>query len=248
MLKDGHPLRFGASVLLTILLVHAFDFFLHEYAHACMAWLMGWKDNAFALNYGSLRIDNILMQQQIDENVDYAPIFTSGHSWQAACIAAAGPLLANGGTALACDVWLARLNRTGSSANGLIWWLVWIDAFATFNVWSYAPLRVLTSHGDMALLAQGLGISTYGLFPIVTLYAGWLVYRFALRALPDAQRHLYPVDQRLTFSTTVLATSFGFFSVVGLGGAYGAWSALLCMASLFLFLPTLLSMQRTPEV
>ncbi|MBM9402850.1 hypothetical protein JUN65_14810 [Gluconacetobacter azotocaptans] len=244
-------MQFGFLVLVSILVVHAIDYLLHEYAHSFMAWILGWKRDPFALNYGTASIDNILFQQQIDENVEYGPIFAGHHGWQAALIAAAGPLFANGGTALICHSLIMRVGtiRAGRSTNrgtvtaASLWWLIWIDAFATFNVWSYAPLRTLTTHADMALLAQGLGISVWLLFPLVTSYAGWLVYRMSYRALPTVQASLYPDDQRLTLSMTVLAVSLGFFSVSGLGGNYGVWSALMDMASLFLLLPALLAGQ-----
>ncbi|GAA4504226.1 hypothetical protein [Gluconacetobacter tumulicola] len=174
MRTAGRSLRFGSAVFLSMLLAHAFNYFLHEYAHSFMAWLLRWKADPFALNYGTASIDNILLQQQIDENVDYGPILASGEGWQAALIAAAGPLLANGGTALLCHRLIVRAVRPAA-----LWWLVWVDAFSTFNVWSYAPLRVLTTHGDMALLARGLGVSVWVLFPFATSFAAWLLWRLA---------------------------------------------------------------------
>ncbi|WP_183009750.1 hypothetical protein [Gluconacetobacter dulcium] len=241
----GHMLGFGVAVLGSVLLAHAFDFFTHEYAHAFVAWGLGWKGDPLALHYGTAAIDNILLQQQIDENVDYAPIFASGRGWQAALIAAAGPLLANGGTALICHrLIMGLIGRAGRPV--VLWGLVWVDAFSTFNVWSYAPLRVLTSHGDMALLARGLGISVWGLFPFVSAFAVWLVWRFACRALPVAQARLFPVDRQKIFSMTVLAVSLGFFSIPGFLGGYGPFCAVLGMVSVFMVLPVLLAAQQEP--
>ncbi|GAA4481804.1 hypothetical protein [Gluconacetobacter asukensis] len=232
-------LRFGVAVFLSMLLAHMFNYFLHEYAHSFMAWVLQRKENPFALHYGSASIDNILLQQQIDEDVDYEPIFASGRGWQAALIAAAGPLLANGGTALVCHRMIMRCVHPRA-----LWWLVWIDAFSTFNVWSYAPLRVLTSHGDMALLARGLGVSVWVLFPFVTSFAGWLVWRFACHALPLAQKRLYPGDARTMFSMVVLAVSVGFFSISGLLGSYGSLCAVLGIVSFFLVMPALMAAQQ----
>ncbi|WP_182998292.1 hypothetical protein [Gluconacetobacter sacchari] len=192
-----------------------------------------------ALHYGTAAIDNVLLQQQIDENVDYGPIFASGGGWQAALIAAAGPLLANGGTALLCHRLIVRAVRPAA-----LWWLVWVDAFSTFNVWSYAPLRVLTTHGDMALLARGPGVSVWVLFPFVTSFAAWLVWRFAFRALPLAQKRLDPDDGRSSFSMVVLAISVPFFSMSGLSG-YGPFCAVLATVSFFMMMPVLMAAQRT---
>ncbi|WP_173582443.1 hypothetical protein [Acetobacter musti] len=234
----AYPLLFGTAVFLSVLTAHAFNFFFHEYAHSFMAWGLGWKADPFALDYGTPTIDNILLQQQISENVDYTPIFASGHGWQAALIAAAGPLFANGGTAIACNSLLARTHRPG-----WLWCLVWTDAFATFNVWSYAPLRTLTTHGDMALLAAGLGISTWLLFPFVTAFALWLVIRFSCHALPVAQDRMFPRTAQRTLSTTVIAVSLGFFSIAGLAPQYGLASVLLSVASLLFLMPVLIAAQ-----
>ncbi|MFS3135267.1 hypothetical protein ACLRDC_07745 [Gluconacetobacter sacchari] len=125
-----------------------------------------------------------------------------------------------------------------------LWWLVWVDAFSTFNVWSYAPLRVLTTHGDMALLARGLGVSVWVLFPFVTSFAAWLVWRFAFRALPLAQKRLDPDDGRSSFSMVVLAISVPFFSMSGLSG-YGPFCAVLATVSFFMMMPVLMAAQRT---
>jgi len=80
-------------LLLTVALLwtaHAIAFFAHEYAHSTLAWLLGWKANPLALNYGHLTLSNLLAQFDIDENVNYAPIFAAGHDHQAGLIAAAG--------------------------------------------------------------------------------------------------------------------------------------------------------------
>lgn len=241
----GYMLGFGGAVLISVLFAHAFNFFAHEYAHAFVAWGLGWKGDPLALHYGTGAIDNILLQQQIDENVDYAPIFASGCAWQAALIAAAGPLLANGGTAMICHRLIMGLIGRATRPIAL-WGLVWVDAFSTFNVWSYAPLRVLTSHGDMALLARGLGISVWGLFPFVSAFAVWLVWRFACHALPAAQARLFSADRQKIFSMTVLAVSLGFFSIPGFLGGYGSFCAVLSVVSFFMVLPVLLAAQQEP--
>lgn len=87
---------FTFFMIIIILVAHALALFSHEYAHSFTAWLLGWKTNPLALNYGELTPINILAQIQIDENVGYDPIFAGGHGWQAAMISAAGMLIGNG--------------------------------------------------------------------------------------------------------------------------------------------------------
>lgn len=56
------------------------------------AWLLGFKANPLAINYGKhpLQLSNILLQQQVDEGVDYPSIFNNGHGLAEAAIALAG--------------------------------------------------------------------------------------------------------------------------------------------------------------
>ncbi len=92
----GNDLRFAVLTVGSLLLTHALAFFLHEYSHAVTAWLLGFKSNPLDLNYGHLELSNILLQQEIDENVDYKPIFDGGHGYAAAAIALAGAAMGNG--------------------------------------------------------------------------------------------------------------------------------------------------------
>ncbi|MCQ9156089.1 hypothetical protein [Acidomonas methanolica] len=248
------PLGAGGAVLVSVLLAHACDFFLHEFAHSFTAWGLGWMADPLALAYGPPTIDNILMQQQIDDNVDYGPIFASGHGLQAALIAAAGPLLANGGAAILCDRLLLVLTRgTQTPGRGkilLLWSLTWVAAFNVFNVWSYAPIRALATHADMALLARGLGVPGWVLFPFVTGFALWLAIRFSCVSLPRVQSSFARRSWATArpgagrwgrmFGPVVLAATVPFFSMSGLGGTYGLAAILMSYASLFFLVPALI--------
>jgi len=239
----GEAVTFGAIVLISVLGAHALDFFLHEYAHATMAWALGWKADPLALHYGHATLDNILLQQQIDENVAYGPIFASHHGGEAALIAAAGPIIANSGAALLCNRAIEAMARQTAHTAGrkaVIWGMTWIAAFNVFNLWSYAPLRVLTDHGDMALIAQGLGISRWVMFPFVTCLALGLVLRFVTATLPRAQRGVGFGPLGRWLGLAVLLTAAPFFSMAGLAGDYGTASAVLGIVSLFGFAPALL--------
>ena len=77
-------------------LAHALGYLVHEYAHSFVAWLLRYKANPLALNYGHLSLDNVLTLGDIDENVDYDPIFAAGRGPLASLIAVAGVLFGNG--------------------------------------------------------------------------------------------------------------------------------------------------------
>ncbi len=245
MKKMALPYTYGIIVFISVIFSHAIDFFLHEFAHSFTAWAMGWKDNPFALNYGQPTIDNILMQQQIDENVHYAAIFASHSGIQGALIAAAGPLIANGGGSIICGYILCILGKQPLQTfwrRTCMWFFTWLMAFNVFNVWSYAPLRALSSHGDMALIAEGLGIPSWFIFLSATGFAFWLVHWYVRNILPVV--HMYFSDFYFggVIGGTVLGTTIPFFSIVGIIGNYGLLSALMCLASLFFFTPAMLAM------
>ena len=63
---------------------------VHEYAHSFTAWLLHFKANPLALDYGHLNLNNLLFQDDIDENVDYAPIFAAKRGSSVALIAVPG--------------------------------------------------------------------------------------------------------------------------------------------------------------
>ena len=63
---------------------------VHEYAHSFTAWLLHFKANPLALDYGHVNLNNLLFQDDIDENVDYAPIFAAERGSSVALIAVPG--------------------------------------------------------------------------------------------------------------------------------------------------------------
>lgn len=123
--KSSTPWLPGRSwplfVVLTIVVhwvIHAIAFFAHEYAHSFSAWLLGWKTNPLALDYGGLNTGNIVAQ------VD--PIFAAHHDVQAAFIAVAGMAIGNGLTYLLSRWGYRRARKDGrvpgrSPLSGYAW-------------------------------------------------------------------------------------------------------------------------------
>ncbi|MBB2202106.1 hypothetical protein HLH28_11085 [Gluconacetobacter tumulisoli] len=215
-----------------VLLAHAIAFFLHEYAHSFTAWALGWKPNPLALHYGRLTVANVLFQSEIDEDVNYTPIFAGHHDASAALIVLAGLFLGNACLYGLC-VLLAGIARCRTR------FLFWLGLMGAANVWSYAPIRTLTTHGDMAYLAQGLHLSVWVLLPIVTLPSLLISYSFFFGFLPPLWTSLF--GNRATqavFSAGMIGfLYFGFFGGAGLFGNYGPIPALVSAASWLLLLP-----------
>lgn len=71
------------TVLLPLIIIqvwaaHVVAFFAHEYAHAIVAWLLGWKHDPFDIDYAKPSIGVFLIQLGINQNVDEGPIFAAG--------------------------------------------------------------------------------------------------------------------------------------------------------------------------
>lgn len=231
-------MRIAILTSVMLLVTHAIAFMLHEYSHAFVAWLLGFKNNPFELHYGHLSIANILLQQDIDENVDYAPIFASGHGFAAAAIAFAGPGLGNGVLYCVCS-WLLR-RRATAAGSGLF--LFWLALMACGNLWSYAPIRTITTHGDMALAERGLGISPWLMFPFVTGIAVCAGVHFFRVVLPRVVAQVGDAHPKLGSFIAAVACFiyFGFYGSPALVGHYGATSALMSILSLFVLFPVVL--------
>lgn len=236
----GTDLRFAAWTVLALLVVHAIAYFLHEYSHSTTAWLMGFKTNPLAITYGPFDMSNVLLQQDVDENVDYGPIFASGHGLQVALIALAGPGIGNGLLYVVVAVVLTRQASRMRPAGVLF--LFWLGVAASANLWSYAPVRTITTNGDMAHAARGFGISAWTLLPFVvlpSLLACWHLFR---RLLPRVLGRTCEGDPlRGAFvAATACAIFFGFYGSPALFGHYGAVSAVVSILSIFAALPLML--------
>jgi hypothetical protein len=230
-------LRLAVLTSLALLITHAIAFFLHEYSHAVVAWLLGFKSNPLAINYGHLNLANVLLQQEIGENVDYDLMFATGHGFDVAVIALAGPGVGNGLLYLICALALKSQASRMQLSNVLL--LFWLALMASGNLWSYAPVRTITTHGDMGIAARGLGISPWTLFPFVVLPSLLAAWDLFCRVLPLVLDKVCGSDQlRRAFVTAITCfIFFGFFGSPSIGGDYGDVSAVFSIASLFLLFP-----------
>jgi hypothetical protein len=165
---------FGVTTFFLVLITHAIAYMTHEYSHTFMAWSLGSMGNPLALDYGHPTLYNFVFLGEIEDNVSYDPIFSSGHGVYAAIIALAGPFLGNG----ALYFLLYRLAKTNLAASSRIAlsFIYWLSLMCAANIWSYVPIRALTTHADIALAAQGLHISTWVLFPFLICPSLYLVY------------------------------------------------------------------------
>ncbi|MDE1178649.1 MAG: hypothetical protein PW789_18905 [Edaphobacter sp.] len=208
-------LRFGLILVAQLWLAHAMGYLVHEYAHTVVAWVLGHKANPLALDYGHLDAVNLLIQAEIDENVDYAPIFAAGKGAHAALIAVAGVLFGNG----LCYL-LSRRLYGRFLAQGRRWLTLFFFLLCLMNVGNfiaYVPCRTFTTHADMATVAKGLNISPWWIAMVMGLPFCVAVWHFLAKITPEAVRFIAPESQRTQIGLALLAV-FMIFRFYGSSG------------------------------
>ena len=219
------------------LVAHALAYLTHEYAHSVTAWALGWMEKPFGIDYGPATVYNFIFLGDVSDNVQYDPIFASGHGVAAATIALAGPFLGNGLLYFAVSALASR--RSVNSRHYLSMFLYWLALMCAANVWSYVPIRAITTHADIALAAKGFGISTVALFPFVMLPSAIITGHFLTR-LFRAHYQRIAAGSIVNFVVLTAFTGFWYFSFFGgdgIGGSYGLVSQVLSIASRYLLFP-----------
>jgi hypothetical protein len=209
------PWLFGLFII-QIWAAHALAFFPHEYAHSIVAWLLGWKVNPLDLDYAHPTIVVLLFQLGINQNVDEAPIFASGHGVDAALIAAAGIVIGNAIVSLG----LARLGWHHAIAKGRRRWAMlayWVTAASVGNLLSYVPLRVFVANGDIGSVVRGLHVSPWGVLVVLGVPTLVALIWFVVRVAPSSLRKLWPDDARARAAAALFTGAF-VFGFYGLGG------------------------------
>lgn len=217
VLKKNTPgnLKFALITFLLVLLTHAIAFLAHEYSHSFLAWILGFKENPLALDYGRPTFRNIILLGDVEENVDYNKIVDGGNGIWGGIIALAGAGIGNGLLYFAC-YWSTNLKRIKAS-RAVTTFLYWLSLMGAANLLSYAPLRVITTHGDMAIAARCFGISTWLLFPFVTAGTLLVMYHFFTRMFPKVYQQVAAGSgNNLIFM--IVATSYWYFGFFGSDG------------------------------
>ena len=217
-------------------LTHALAYLAHEYAHSFVAWALRCKANPLALNYGGLNLNNVIFLDDIDENVDYAPIFAAGHGPIAAGIAVSGVLLGNGLFYLLSRRLYTAAKKRGHRMLALFTFLLCLMNVGNFI--SYVPARTFTTHADMVTVQQGLNISPWWVAIVLGIPFCAAMGHFFAAMLPDAMRFLFPDTKAGQILLLVLSAymAFKFFGGSGLH-RYGEVSHWISAFSIYGLLP-----------
>jgi hypothetical protein len=222
-------IKFALLTTFLVLFTHAVAYLTHEYSHSFLAWILGFKTNPLALNYGSPTWRNIILLGDIDENVNYQQIIASGNNIWGGVIALAGAGVGNGLLYFLC-YWLCKW-RLIRSSRGAVMLLFWLSLMGAANLLSYAPLRVITDHGDMAIAASCFGVSTWLLLPFVTAGTFYLMYHFFFKMFP--QNYWQVVNgSGLNLVFVIAMTSYWYFGFFGSDG-----TTFLPIFSKYFFIP-----------
>ncbi|MGY2048308.1 hypothetical protein ACW9J6_09020 [Methylobacterium sp. JK268] len=220
------------ATLPMLVIAHHAAVLAHEFGHSFTAWLLGLKEDPLTLRWGAATVLNALTLHQIGENVDYGRAWQSGRGGAAALVAAAGPLLVNGGLYAASRAALLWHGGRSWPAVLLLFWFLFMNLA---NVYDYVPIRTFAASGDIAHLCRGLGLSPWWIYAplcpavvvaIADLYRTQVPRLFGRLALGGPARAL----------THILATTlmFGVYGLPGLRAGDPA-SILLSGTSLLAF-------------
>ena len=206
------PFRFALLTLVFVLLTHYLVVFFHEYSHSFMAWMLGYKTNPLALNYGGTSFLNVLLLSNIDENVNYTHIHAAGHPTYVSLIAFAGSGIANG-LLFAWSYFLLK-NKKVQRSFSLFYFLFLFNLMNLGNLYDYVPIRTFATFGDVHNFVVGLGISPWWVYIIIGYIIAFLVWQFFTKTLISAFIHLHMTKtaQRASLMVICVCILFGFFS------------------------------------
>ncbi len=170
-IKKITPFKLILLTLIFFILSHHLAFFIHEYAHAITAWILGYKNSPFDINYGGTSLTNLLLLTGVDQKVDNSLIYSSGHPGYVALIAFAGP-----GIILFLffvSSWL-MLNKKIFSHPYLLYFLFFFNLWCLGATYAYVPIRTFSTPGvmiDILDIEQSMNISPW----LIYFFVGYLV-------------------------------------------------------------------------
>lgn len=220
-------------------LAHALGYLLHEYAHSIAAWVLGYKANPLALDYGHLSFLNFALLSDIDENVDYVSIFRAGKGYLVSLVAVSGVLFGNS-TLYAVSRGLYSLaKKRNAQLLGLFAFLFCLMSIGNF--WCYMPVRTFTTHGDMANVEAGLHLSPWWIVTVLGVLFSLAIWHLFAKLLPDVRSFLFG-DERIPRVVLTIVSSFTLFAYYGNAGlhGYGETSHLISVFSSGLLSPVAL--------
>lgn len=192
--------------------------FAHDYAHSITAWLLGYKQFPFDINYGGATWQNILFLINSNENVNYDQITALGQNQHVALIAFAGPGIANGFLYFLTLFLLTR--QFIIRMPYLFYFFFWLNLMNLGNFYDYIPIRTFSTKGDLAHILAALNISPWYAYIIGGYLVGFAIWYFFTRTMIWAYVNLQIIAASLRAFIMILCvlTLFGYFGSAGIIG------------------------------
>lgn len=209
---------FIAITPIFVLLSHYLAVFPHEYAHSFTAWLLGYKANPLALNYGGTSLSNILLLMNMDQNVNNNMIYALGHPTHVAFIASTGMAM----NLLMFALSLRLLKKKVVQAHPyLFYFLFFFNLMNLGNIYDYIPIRTFATQGnmlDVLDIQQGLNLSPWWIYSTAGYVVAFLIWQFFTKTLISAYitLNLSSTTSRASLMIVCVCILFGYFGLPGL--------------------------------
>lgn len=163
-------LQFWLLTVVMILLAHHVMTFLHEWTHSFIAYLTGYKNAPFDIQYPT----NWITLWGIDEAVPYDQIVGESRYGLAAIIAIA-PMISGGIFFIIglCLLSFPYIQRKSWCFSFIYWWTLMEIA----EIYSYIPVRTFAPRDDIFIFLQTTKFSPWVVLIPGTLFAGWGLQR-----------------------------------------------------------------------
>jgi hypothetical protein len=198
-------------------LSHYFTVFIHEYAHAVTAWILGYKDSPLDLNYGGTSLGNLLLLMNIDQNVNNEMIYSLGHPWHVAVIAFAGP--ASTLLLYFLTFWLIGTKKIKPHAHTLLF-LFFCNLWCLAGTYAYVPVRTFTPQGvmvDILDIQQSLHISPWTIYFFIGYLVIYMFWQFFTKTMLViyAYAGISSVTARASLMIISVLVLFGYCGLAG---------------------------------
>jgi hypothetical protein len=167
-----------SKILITVLSIVASYYIavlLHEWGHGTMAWIFGYKETPFDVEYGGWLL------QHVDEAVPYEQILAAKKGVAAALIGIAG-------VTTSCVLFVLSLVALKKIKQNL-WLYSFFYWFAIVNmvpIFQYLTVMTFSTKGDVGRFTQGLHISPWWVFIPGTIFVCLALYRIFWFEVPKA--------------------------------------------------------------
>lgn len=161
--------------ILSIIASYYIAIILHEWGHGTLAWLFGYKETPFNVNYGGWLL------LHADENVPYNQILAAHRGSTAALIGIAGVSV----SVILFILSLIGLNKIKHS----LWMYSFFYWFAILNmvpIFQYFTVQTFSVQGDTGRFVHGLTISPWWVFIPGTIFVCLALYLLLRCFVPKA--------------------------------------------------------------